>query len=51
MAKATIIESVKDSLYVGSNLIENAKNEIVWLLPPAMVALLPNLASPTNQKL
>jgi beta-lactamase superfamily II metal-dependent hydrolase len=22
---------------VGSNLIENAKNEIVWLLPPAMV--------------
>ena len=37
MAKGTIIKSVKDALAVGSSIIESAKNEIVWLLPPAMV--------------
>ena len=37
MAKGTIIESVKDALAVGSNIIESAKSEIVWLLPPEML--------------
>jgi len=37
MAKGTIIESVTDSLAVGSNIIESAKSEIVWLLPPEML--------------
>jgi hypothetical protein len=37
MAKGTIINSVKDALAVGSSIIESAKNEIVWLLPPEML--------------
>lgn len=37
MASGTIIESVKDALAVGSNIIESAKNEIIWLLPPEML--------------
>jgi len=37
MAKGTIIESVKDALAVGSNIIESAKSGIVWLLPPEML--------------
>jgi hypothetical protein len=37
MPKGTIIGSVRDTLAVGSNIIESAKNELVWLLPPAMV--------------
>jgi hypothetical protein len=39
MAKGTIIESVKDALAVGSSLVESATNEIVWLLPPALLVL------------
>ncbi len=37
MAEKIIIESVTDALAVGSNIIESAKNEIVWLLPPEML--------------
>jgi hypothetical protein len=37
MAEKIIIESVKDALAVGSSIIESAKNEIVWLLPPEML--------------
>jgi hypothetical protein len=37
MPKGTIIESVKDALAVGSNIIESAKSGIVWLLPPEML--------------
>jgi hypothetical protein len=37
MAERIIIESVKDALAVGFNIIESAKNEIAWLLPPEML--------------
>ncbi len=37
MAGKIIVESVTDSLAVGSNIIESAKSEIVWLLPPEML--------------
>jgi hypothetical protein len=37
MAEKMIVESVTDALAVGSSIIENAKNEIVWLLPPEML--------------
>ncbi|MGA7076597.1 MAG: hypothetical protein WBZ42_08675, partial [Halobacteriota archaeon] len=37
MAERIVIESVKDALAVGSNIIESAKNEIDWLLPPEML--------------
>jgi hypothetical protein len=39
MAEKVIIETVKDALAVGSNIIESAKKEILWLLPPAMLVL------------
>jgi hypothetical protein len=38
MAKGTIIKSVKDALAVGSGIIESAKNEVAWLLPPNLLA-------------
>lgn len=37
MAKGTIVESIKDALAVGSSVIESAKNEVVWLLPPNLL--------------
>jgi hypothetical protein len=37
MAERIVIESVKDALAVGLSIIESAKNEIVWLLPPEML--------------
>lgn len=37
MAGKIIVESVTDALAVGSNVIESAKNEIVWLVPPEML--------------
>ncbi|MGZ4928054.1 MAG: hypothetical protein ACXV5N_09545 [Halobacteriota archaeon] len=37
MAGKTNVESVTDSLAVGSNIIESAKSEIMWLLPPEML--------------
>lgn len=37
MAKGTIVESVKDALAVGSGIIESAKNEVAWLLPPNLL--------------
>jgi hypothetical protein len=39
MAKGIIIESVKDALAAGSNIIESAEKEVVWLLEPAILAL------------
>jgi hypothetical protein len=50
MVKETIIESVKDALAVGSSIIENAKNEIVWLLPPAMVVFAAQYGIPNKSK-
>ena len=37
MAKGTIVESVKDALAVGSGIIESAKSEVAWLLPPNLL--------------
>jgi len=37
MAGKIIVESVTDALAVGSNIIEAAKSEIAWLLPPEML--------------
>jgi hypothetical protein len=37
MAKRIIIESVRDAIAVGSTIMESATNEIIWLLPPAML--------------
>ena len=39
MAEGIIIESVKDALAAGSNIIESAEKEVVWLLEPAILAL------------
>jgi hypothetical protein len=51
MAKGTVIESVKDALIVGSNLIQSAKNEVVWLLPPAMVIFAAQYGIPNKSKI
>jgi hypothetical protein len=37
MAGKVVVESVTDALAVASNVVESAKNEIVWLLPPEML--------------
>jgi len=39
MAKGIIIESVKDALAAGSNIIESAEKEVVWLLEPSILTL------------
>jgi hypothetical protein len=39
MVNETTIENVKDALAVSSTLVESAKNEIVWILSPAMLVL------------
>ncbi|MGA3199084.1 MAG: hypothetical protein ABSD89_06715 [Halobacteriota archaeon] len=39
MAESIILETVKDALAAGSNIIDSAKNEIIWLLPPAFLVL------------
>lgn len=51
MPKGTIIGSVRDTLAVGSNIIESAKNEIVWLLPPAMVVFAAQYELPKKSKM
>ncbi|MGZ4926488.1 MAG: hypothetical protein ACXV4B_08570 [Halobacteriota archaeon] len=33
MASGTIIESVKDAIAVGSNIIESAEKDVAWLVP------------------
>ena len=38
MAERIIIESIRDALAVGSNIIESAEKEVVWLLEPAILA-------------
>lgn len=37
MAKKIIIESVRDAIAVGSTIMESATNEVIWLLPPAIL--------------
>jgi hypothetical protein len=50
MAKGTIIESVKDALAVGSNIIESAKSEVVWLLPLSIVIFAAQYGIPNKSK-
>ncbi|HEX7514786.1 MAG TPA: hypothetical protein VF393_04260 [archaeon] len=50
MANGTIIGSVKDALAVGSNVIESAKNEIEWLLPPSKVIFAAQYGIPNKSK-
>ena len=35
----TILENIKDVIAAGSTLLESAQNEIIYLLPPQMLAL------------
>jgi hypothetical protein len=51
MPKGTIIGSVRDALAVGSNIIESAKNEVVWLLPPALVGFAAQYEIPNKSKM
>lgn len=37
MVHKTILENVKDIIAAGSTVVESAKNEIIWLLPPQML--------------
>jgi len=39
MVKGTTVSSVKDAIAVGSTITDSAKNNVVWLLPPEMLAL------------
>jgi len=37
VANEKIIKSVKDALAIGSNIVESAESEVVWLAPPPML--------------
>ena len=51
MAKGIIIESVKDALAAGSNILESAEKEVVWLLEPAILALSFQFDIPNKSKM
>lgn len=51
MAERIIIESVRDALAVGSNIIEAAEKEVVWLLEPAILALSFQFSIPKKSKM
>ena len=51
MAERIIIESVRDALAVGSNIIEAAEKEVVWLLEPAILALSFQFSIPNKSKM
>jgi hypothetical protein len=51
MAKGTVVSSVKDTLAVGSNIIESAESEVVWLLPPALLAISVHYDIPEKSKM
>jgi hypothetical protein len=51
MAKGTIVTNVKDALAVGSNIIESATNEIVWLLPPEVLVFSVHYGLPEKCKM
>src|SRR5665647_1133421 len=37
MAHKTILENVKDVIAAGSSVVESARSEIIWILPPQMM--------------
>jgi len=51
MAKGIIIESVKDALAAGSNILESAEKEVVWILEPAILALSFQFDIPNKSKM
>lgn len=51
MAKGTIVKSVKDALAVGSSIIESAKIETAWLLPPEMLVFSVHYGLPEKSKI
>jgi len=51
MAKGIIIESVKDALAAGSNIIQSAEKEGMWLLEPAILALSFQFGIPNKTKM
>jgi hypothetical protein len=38
MVNKTIVESVKDAIAAASTVVESAKSELLWLLPPELLA-------------
>jgi len=38
VANEKIIKSVNGTLAIGSNIVESAESEVVWLAPPPMLA-------------
>jgi hypothetical protein len=51
MARGIIIESVKDALAAGSNIIESAEKEVVWVLEPSILALSFQFGIPNKSKM
>jgi len=51
MAKGIIIESVKDALAAGSNIVESAEKEVMWLLEPTILALSFQFGIPNKTKM
>ena len=51
MANATIVKSVKDTLAVGSNIIESANSEVVYISPPSLLVLASNFGLVERAKL
>jgi hypothetical protein len=51
MARELIIKNVKDALAAGSNIIESAENEVVWLLPANYLAYSFQLGIPKKSKM
>ncbi|MGZ4932690.1 MAG: hypothetical protein ACXV49_05570 [Halobacteriota archaeon] len=39
MATGTIVTTVEDAIAVAFQILESAKNEIVWLIPPSLLSL------------
>lgn len=38
MSNGTIIKNVKDAIAIGSEIVESAENEVIWLAPrPTLV--------------
>jgi len=51
MAERIIIESLRDALAVGSNIIESAEKEVLWLLEPGILALAFQFSIPKKSKI
>ena len=48
---STIIENVKDVIAAGTTLVDSAKTELIWLLPPAMLAFAIHYGIPKKSKM